>query len=362
MLKEYGVKDTKAEELFAIDFTDLKDDDGLVQGIIFVSEYQDEPLTKEWENEDPDEDEIVFTSQVVTNACGTFALMNIVLNSEIKEKGEIINNFNEFTKGFSFVNRGLCLGNSEEIRRIHNSYSPANHKADNLNIHKVSAESSEQQNGVFTDEYEKEYHYIAYIYKNARPYKIRKCKQEEWLKQTEALIQNRMDALNEFDFSLMAIRHDNYDKIVTDTNILNTNIHSLDSICSNNTPLTQIEQNEPKEIEGLPFVAAAWKDVELKDFSSLKSHLEQLKEKHNFYSNSIRNIEDTRFISTSNVKRQKFDYFPFIDTIIRKAYKRGLIEDLKSRKKKKATAKKPAKKKRHSQQKVIQLVFNTFCK
>ncbi|KAI9350394.1 peptidase C12, ubiquitin carboxyl-terminal hydrolase [Pilaira anomala] len=205
MLKEYGVKDTKAEELFEIDFTDLKDDEGLVHGIIFVSEYQDEPLPKEWENEDPDEDGVVFTSQVVTNACGTLALMNVVLNSEIKEKGEIINNFNEFTKGFSSVNRGLCLGNSEEIRRIHNSYSPANHKADNVNTRKVSAESSEQQNGVFTDEYEKEYHYIAYIYKNgfiweldglkARPYKIRKCKQEEWLKQTEFLIQNRIDAL-----------------------------------------------------------------------------------------------------------------------------------------------------------------------
>ncbi|KAI9343724.1 hypothetical protein BD770DRAFT_476032 [Pilaira anomala] len=161
----------------------------------------------------------------------------------------------------------------------------------------------------------------------ARPYKIRKCKQEEWLKQTEALIQNRMDALNRFDFSLMAIRHDNYDKIVTDTNVLNANIHSLDSICSNNTPLTQIEQNEPKEIEGLPFVATAWKDVELKDFKSLKIHLEQLKEKQNFYSNNIRHIEDTRFTSTSNVERQKFDYFPFIDTIIRKAYKRGLIEE-----------------------------------
>ncbi|KAI9361871.1 ubiquitin carboxyl-terminal hydrolase [Pilaira anomala] len=295
MLKEYGVKDTKAEELFEIDFTDLKDDDGLVQGIIFVSEYQDEPLPKEWENEDPDEDGIVFTSQVVTNACGTLALMNIVLNSEIKEKGEIINKFNEFTKGFSSVNRGLCLGNSEEIRRIHNSYSPANHKADNVNIRKVSAGSSEQRNGVFTDE-------------------------------------------NGFDFSLMAIHHDNYGKIVTNTNVLNANIHSLDSICSNNTPLTQIEQNEPKEIEGLPFVAAAWKD----------------RSKTFITSNSISKIEDTRFISTSNVKRQKFDYFPFIDTIIRKAYKRGLIEEPKVeeeekpekvvKKKKKATAKKPTKK------------------
>lgn len=77
--------------------------------------------------------------------------------------------------------------------------------ADNLNIHKVSTESSEQQDGVFTDEYEKAYHYIAYIYKNgfvweldglkARPYKIRECKQEEWLKQTESLIQDRMIAL-----------------------------------------------------------------------------------------------------------------------------------------------------------------------
>ncbi|KAI9366289.1 ubiquitin carboxyl-terminal hydrolase [Pilaira anomala] len=158
MLKEYDVKDTKAQELFEIDFTDLKDDDGLVHGIIFVSEYQDEPLPKEWENEDPDEDGIVFTSQVVTNACGTLALMNIVLNSEIKEKGEIINNFNEFTKGFSSV---------------------CNHKADNVNIRKVSAGSSEQQNDGL----------------KARPYKIRKFKQEEWLKQTEFLIQNRMDAL-----------------------------------------------------------------------------------------------------------------------------------------------------------------------
>lgn len=35
-----------------------------VHGLIFISEYVEEPLPKEWSNEDPDEDNIVFTSQV----------------------------------------------------------------------------------------------------------------------------------------------------------------------------------------------------------------------------------------------------------------------------------------------------------
>lgn len=152
----------------------------------------------------------------------------------------------------------------------------------------------------------------------------------------------------------MAIRHDDYEKIVTDNNILNANIHSLDSIYNNKTPLAHIDQKEPKEIEGFPSVAAAWKDVEFEDFESLKTHLEQLKEKQNIYHNNIKDIEDTRLTSISNVKRQKFDYFPFIDTIIRKAYKRGLIQEPEVeeeekpekvvKKRKKAPAKKPAKK------------------
>ncbi|KAI8083599.1 ubiquitin carboxyl-terminal hydrolase [Thamnidium elegans] len=341
MIKEYGVKDTKAEELLAIDFENLEDD-GPVHGLIFISEYVEEPLPKEWSNEDPDEDNIVFTSQVVTNACGTLALLNVLLNSEIEEKGDILNKFNNFTEGFSSVNRGLCLGNSDEIRRIHNAYSPATHKVDNLILSQTSIGSAKKQDKeIFTDEYEKTYHFISYIYKNGfiweldglkkRPYKITKCNKSEWLKMTEPIIQSRMQNLENtesgLEFSLLAIRHDNYEKMVADNEILKSNIHSLNSICNKNTPLSLVKEEAIVGLDGFPSLQAAWKDVEAGALESVKPRLDILSQDQLALDSRVSMVEENRILSRDNVLRQKFDYFSFIDTLVRKAFKRGLLEE-----------------------------------
>lgn len=82
----------------------------------------------------------------------------------------------------------------------------ATHKVDNLIMSQTSTGPAKKQSKeIFTDEYEKTYHYICYIYKNGflweldglkkRPYKMMECSKDEWLKMTEPVIQNRMKNL-----------------------------------------------------------------------------------------------------------------------------------------------------------------------
>lgn len=59
------------------------------------------------------------------NACASQAITNLLLNvtnSDVK-LGTILENFKNFTSGFDACTRGLTLSNSEEIRKLHNSFS-----------------------------------------------------------------------------------------------------------------------------------------------------------------------------------------------------------------------------------------------
>jgi hypothetical protein len=47
--------------------------------------------------------------QVITNVCGTLALLAVLFNADINQKGPILENFLEFTKDFSAVVSSYAL-------------------------------------------------------------------------------------------------------------------------------------------------------------------------------------------------------------------------------------------------------------
>jgi ubiquitin carboxyl-terminal hydrolase L5 len=91
-----------------------------IYGFIFLFKW-----TKNIEPREPltmyDED-LFFARQVINNSCATQAILSILLNAPVEINGPLKDYF-DFAKSLSSEDRGLGLSNSDEIRKIHNSFS-----------------------------------------------------------------------------------------------------------------------------------------------------------------------------------------------------------------------------------------------
>jgi ubiquitin carboxyl-terminal hydrolase L5 len=79
-----------------------------------------------------EEDGLFFAAQTIQNACGTQAILSVVLNNDTSSGaassgasinvGSSLQEFKDFTTGFDAGLRGESLSNSEMIRTVHNSF------------------------------------------------------------------------------------------------------------------------------------------------------------------------------------------------------------------------------------------------
>jgi len=116
-----------------------------VYGVIFLFKYPtNDPSAK---SADPDRpldgsfdyaaaENTFFAGQVIQNACGTQAILSVLLNKtspssseptdhqtpETIDIGPALTEFKEFTAAFPSDIRGEALSNSELIRTVHNSF------------------------------------------------------------------------------------------------------------------------------------------------------------------------------------------------------------------------------------------------
>ncbi|OBZ89377.1 Ubiquitin carboxyl-terminal hydrolase isozyme L5 [Choanephora cucurbitarum] len=340
MIQQYGVKDTIVQEVLTLDFEDLEKN-GPVHGLIFISRYVEEELPSDFEKIDPDAEKVVFTAQVVTNVCGTLALLAVLFNADI-ERGEILNNFLEFTKGFSPVNRGICLGNSSEIHKIHDAYAIHNSQ---LEIDDTLSDVSEDGNIEFIDV--DDFHYITYIYKDGylweldglkyQPVKVATCNKDNWLDAVKPILQKRMDssAQNELTFSLMAVtqdmypcllrRKDAYDKCIALTNGAFNRVFAPSTIskkkkaCHNLLTLV----NSPDAA----LMSDIWNSLQSGNTEFAKIKLEDFKQQAEALNNQLQLVKEQRDTARIDAERQKFDYTPFINSLLTKAYYHQLLED-----------------------------------
>lgn len=115
------------EELIALD-SDFLRQLSPVYGVIFLFKY---PTAEKSTGNKPNDGEydhsaaenLFFAAQTIQNACGTQALLSVLLNKEGEiEIGQQLKDFKEFTSGFPAEFRGEALSNSELIRDVHNSF------------------------------------------------------------------------------------------------------------------------------------------------------------------------------------------------------------------------------------------------
>lgn len=220
MLREFGVKGVKVQEVVSLDEEMLAFLHKPVYGLIFLFR---------WREDDPDKQEascpegLWFANQTVNNACASVALMNIVNNIEGIDLGENLRHFKDFTMPFTPALRGDAINNFEFVKRIHNSFA---RKMDMLNSDlqlKNEATSKRSRSAKKSEDYsdtEAGFHFIAFVPAMGRVWKfdglerqpqaLGQCSTDNWLDLVKPDILARMAEYEEdrIEFSILGLVRD----------------------------------------------------------------------------------------------------------------------------------------------------------
>ncbi|CAD6193950.1 unnamed protein product [Caenorhabditis auriculariae] len=201
MLQGLGVSGVQVEELYSLQDYET----GLlkpVYGLIFLFKWR--PGDEISGHPAPEATNVFYAQQVITNACATQALVNMLMNIDDPnvKLGSVLSEYKEFTKDFDASTRGLCLSNSESIRSVHNSFARPT-------LYEIDVKGGRDEDN---------FHFICYVpvgnqvfeLDGLRDYPIKVAdipENKEWLECVRPVIQNRMDKYNEGEihFNLMAL-------------------------------------------------------------------------------------------------------------------------------------------------------------
>ncbi|GAB7337210.1 hypothetical protein MBLNU457_g2588t1 [Dothideomycetes sp. NU457] len=218
LIENLGVKNVQFEELVSLDISTLQQLNAL--GVIFLFKYPtgekptDVPKDGTFDHEAVEKGStgedggVWFAAQTIQNACGTQALLSVLLNKQNEgvEIGKPLGEFREFTGAFPADLRGEALSNSDLIRDVHNSFARSSPF--------VSDETR------YATEDDDVYHFIAYTSINGVLYELDglqpapinhgKCTGQEFAEKIIPVLQRRIERYpaHEIRFNLLAMCKD----------------------------------------------------------------------------------------------------------------------------------------------------------
>ncbi|KIY01921.1 uncharacterized protein Z520_02059 [Fonsecaea multimorphosa CBS 102226] len=229
LIEQLGVKDVQVEELFSLN-ADWIRALSPVYGVIFLfkwighgSENKGAPQDGSYDRAAVEDEGLFFAAQTIQNACGTQAVLSVVLNNDQSvdasssgadasgarlDIGPALQEFKDFTTGFDAALRGESLSNSEMIRTVHNSFAKSSPFVDET-LHDPRAATSEDV-----------FHFIAYtcyhgkLYEldGLQPYPISHgdCTPDEFPDKIMTVLQRRISRYpeDEIRFNLMVVCQD----------------------------------------------------------------------------------------------------------------------------------------------------------
>ncbi|KAL2871851.1 putative 26S proteasome-associated ubiquitin C-terminal hydrolase [Aspergillus lucknowensis] len=226
LVENLGVQGIQFEELISLDPDTIRSL-GTVYGVIFLFKYlrpQPSSSTTTANSQDgtPADpttlpESFFFANQTIQNACGTQAILSILLNHDHPTAennntpitlGAELSSFKDFTTGFPSDLRGEALSNSEAIRTAHNAFARASPFVD-----ETSRPQPEDEEGDV-------YHFIAYTPVNgtlyeldglqANPISHGACTTESFPEKVIEVLQRRIARYPETEtrFNLMAVVRD----------------------------------------------------------------------------------------------------------------------------------------------------------
>lgn len=159
LVEKLGVKNVDFEELLEISPEVLRSFPDL-HGVIFLFKYRTQQESSDLQTgEYSHNSDLFFAQQVVNNACGTLAILNLLMNSEKVELGKELEELKGFVSDFDPQIKGEAIANSEKLKSAHNSMAPVQAFEDE----DPSAKNNDDD-GLF--------HYVAYVCKNNRVYML----------------------------------------------------------------------------------------------------------------------------------------------------------------------------------------------
>ncbi|CAH8572834.1 unnamed protein product [Dicrocoelium dendriticum] len=200
LIKGFGAKGLECDEVY-----DLKETDSVSDafGLIFLFKWDGKKNSEETYVEDARTRGLFFAKQVITNACATQAIINILLNiDESKfELGETLKQFKTFVADFDSTMKGAALSNSDQIRAVHNSFS-------SFQIFEFTGKRSRPGEEV--------YHFVGYLPVGGVLYELDGLKDGpidhgkipegiSWLNFARPLLEERMQKCVDGNFNLMAV-------------------------------------------------------------------------------------------------------------------------------------------------------------
>ena len=201
LIKNLGVKDVEVNEIFTLEDKEYIKSFEEIYGFIFLFKWTPETNKKVDPNfENPS---LFFAQQVINDACATQALLSILLNkSKEISLGDKLKNFREFSLNLDPYSRGLAIGESEHIRKTHNSFS----KPEPFVFQSVKSGPKEDA-----------FHFVSYInYENSLleidglqkgPICHKRELDGNWVDDVKEVIQNRIKLYSqkEIRFNLLAV-------------------------------------------------------------------------------------------------------------------------------------------------------------
>ncbi|XP_037725492.1 ubiquitin carboxyl-terminal hydrolase isozyme L5 [Drosophila subpulchrella] len=205
LIRGFGCTGAQVEEIWTLDadaFHHLEP----IHGLIFLFKWvqDDKPAGRVVK----DRDDIFFARQVTTNACATQALVSLLLNLRHPDidLGNTLNGFKRFCQDLDPVTRGLCLGNEQKIREVHNSFArPV--------LFELDLRQAPPDDDV--------YHFVGYMPIKGRLFELDGLhegpielaeigKEQNWLDVVRPIIEARMQrySVGEIHFNLMALVSD----------------------------------------------------------------------------------------------------------------------------------------------------------
>ena len=157
LLVELGVKHVDVEELWSVDDLVSKSEENTC-GVIFLFKWQGRRSRAITQQQTSDDDKVVFIKQVVENACGTIALLHVLLNRDGVEIGETLEGLKGFIKDMDGETAGSCLASHEGVRMAHNSF--------------VRPEAFSIEEDPRRGKSDDAFHFVAYVPKNGRVYEL----------------------------------------------------------------------------------------------------------------------------------------------------------------------------------------------
>ncbi|PYI07091.1 ubiquitin carbon terminal hydrolase [Aspergillus sclerotiicarbonarius CBS 121057] len=233
LIENLGVKDVQFEELLSLDADSIRSLSP-VYGVIFLFKYlrettqptttsstsSSQPPSGTYDTNPPPT--LFFASQTIQNACGTQAILSVILNNTTTSTsspspsttpypiplGPALTSFKDFTTGFPPDLLGEALSNSEPIRTAHNAFARSSPFVD-----ETIRQNQDEEGGDV-------YHFIAYTPINGQLYELDglqphpishgECEREQFPEKVIEVLRERIGRYPEGEtmFNLMAVVRD----------------------------------------------------------------------------------------------------------------------------------------------------------